>query len=95
MSSVLCGLKANIRNPDQTPQYFASDLGLKCFVAVCFIKILIKMKNTTNTPVKDNAPVQLIKVGNSIRHKCVKSIIFIVMLCAIYIYYRFREACMF
>ena len=63
MSSVLCGLKANIRNPDQTPQYFASDLGLQCFVAVCFIKILIKNEKYHQHPFKRQCTSPIDKGG--------------------------------
>ena len=75
------------------PRSDATTRGISSGSTMLCYKIVIKLKNTTNTPLKDNAPAQLIKVGNSIRYKCVKYIIFIVMLCVIY--YRFREACMF
>ena len=50
--SVLIVGYANSADPDQTPQSVASDQGLHCLLTECSIKIRIKMKNTTQQPLK-------------------------------------------
>ena len=44
------GHLTNSADPDQTPQNAASDQGLHCLLIDCSIRILIKMKNTTQQP---------------------------------------------
>ena len=48
----VCGIEANSGDPDQTPQNAASDPSLHCLLATCFIDVGIKLKNTTQEPLK-------------------------------------------
>ena len=52
------------------PQNAASDQGLHCLLIECSFKIWIKIKTTTQQPIKTEMDiVQLIRERNSIRHK--------------------------
>ena len=59
--------------PDQTPQNASSDQVLHCLPPEYSIKIQIKIKNTTQQPLKQKWTVPIDKVGNFIRYKSVLS----------------------
>ena len=54
--------------PDVTPQNAASHLGLFCLHREISSKNEIKLKITPNTPKRESGIIQLIMMGESIRH---------------------------
>ena len=73
-SILFVGHRQTVQTQDQMQHSAASDQGLHCLLTDCSIKILIKMKNITQSPLMRNGSSNLYKGRQSIGLQWVKTV---------------------